>query len=188
MSKKLYSLRDLKQYLKPGDFMLTTLEGSNLSKIIRFVEKTYSKDRAALYTHANIIIGINENNIKFLDTLMTVKITTSNDYANRPCAIFRIKNIDQKIIDDELKKLIKKDLGEKYPIFRLGIFLLKLADNIHWEKKVCSERIMYLIGNVLSRIGICKYSNDWYGWNPDMIYDECINDKDLFELIYEGHV
>ena len=165
--------------LKPFDIFLTCDPASGLSGLILRAERALARDGKAVYSHVNHV----DSNGLFLDTLWKVKHTPPADYNGRPCAIYR-PNLPHA---DKARALsvIRQDMGELYPWQRLPLHLLRLADNIHWNHLVCSERTGKLLHLGFRRNGIFLFEK-YYGLSPDDLHDIFRMHYHLFELIFEG--
>jgi hypothetical protein len=63
--------------------------------------------------------------------------------------------------------------------------MLCLADNIHWNKMVCSERVVKF-GHLILRLHKIFDFERYYGWTPDNIYDFARENPDVFDIVFEG--
>jgi hypothetical protein len=167
---------------QPGDIFLTTHEGSGLSKAIISAEKyVLSEDKDARYSHA---AHFDEKEGLLLDTLWKVQHTPISEYSGHRCAIYR-PVCDPQNLNFALAES-RKDLGQRYPWQRLILHLLKLADNIHWNRLVCSEceaKFLHLI----FRMEGCFDFEHYYGVTPDWLDDYC-RSSDRFETILDGEL
>lgn len=175
--------------LRKGDLILTAFPGSSVvSKLIRFFEKVYSKDKEALYTHVNFLSEVDVENDKYeiLDTKWKVETADLFEgYTGSPCAILRIKIAKPAEIDFAVKTIKESDEGKSYPVARLILHMFRMADNIHWNREVCSERGAKLWHLILRLYQIFVFER-YYGWTPDGIYDFVKSNPEIFEVVFEG--
>lgn len=152
------------QDIEFGDIFLTTHGTSPLSNLIVCAEKFLSKDKKATYSHAGFI----DENGKILDTLWRVRYSDLCEYQGRKCAIYR--PVAPLTLVYAAAQTVRKDIGKKYPWQRLFLHLFRIADNIHWDRLVCSERTAKFLHLIFRNSG-CFDFEKYYGWTPDMLHD-----------------
>jgi len=168
--------------IRVGDIFLTTDPDHLLSKmIIKVQKKLLSQDKKAECSHAaHFCIDGN-----LLDTLWIVKSNPLNSYKGKPCMIYR-PLVYRKDLINACTVLRKKVLGKRYPWIRLILHLSGLADNIHWNRRVCSENVCYMLHLAFRNIGVFDFEH-YYGKSPDWIADIC-KASPHFDLVYKGVV
>ena len=165
---------------KGGDIFLTTHPGIGLGKCITWAQaKLLSKDHKARYSHAAHFTRPGF----LLDTGWFVEYRSIKNYTGHQCTIYRPVEIPSSYIM-EADKVIRQDLGQRYPWQRLILHFLGLADNIHWNRLVCSEREAKFLHLIYRRIGCFDFEH-YYGITPDWLDDYCRSSK-RFETIFEG--
>ena len=163
---------------RAGDVLLTTLPGSGLSSAIIRTQRRLSPDGYARYSHAAHFdcAGV------LLDTLWTVQLSYIEDYEDRPCAIYRPMCSRGPL--ERAVNTLRLDLGQRYPWQRLFLHLFGLADNIHWTRLVCSERVARMLHLAFREDGVFDFERH-YGWTPDML-DDHLRTSYEFKLLWEG--
>jgi hypothetical protein len=184
------TLRYNSYLIKKGDIILSTVPAGKgfLAGGIRFFQKMHSKDKDAFYTHCMFVSEVDHFNhiYKIFDT--SVKIEERDffeNYSGHPCTVVRVKIAEDSKIDEVCRILINKDSGKRYPFLRLFLHMFGLADNIHWDRLVCSERVAKYLHLILREHRIFSFER-YYGWTPDNIYDFTLDRQDIFEFVYEG--
>lgn len=175
--------------LKKGDIILSTVPGKGLlAGGIRFFQKMYSKDKDAFYTHCVFVTEVDHFNhvYKIFDTSVKIEEKSLFDnYSGHPCTVIRAKLAEDSQIDRASKSIINRDSGKRYPFLRLFLHMFRLADNIHWDRLVCSERVAKYLHLILREHRIFSFER-YYGWTPDNIYDFALDRQDIFEFVFEG--
>ena len=183
------TLYDVRGVLRKGDLILTTFPGiSVVSGLIRFFEKIYSKDKHAVYTHANFISMVDlENGVyEVLDTRWKVeRVGLFEAYRGSRLSVLRIRHAPDEAVDLAVERMVASDEGETYPVWRLFAHAFRLADNIHWDKMVCSERAIKMWHWIARTMGMFDFEN-YYGWTPDDIHDFVKDNNDRFEIVFDG--
>lgn len=169
--------------LQPGDVFCVHGNMGLVSAGIRMVEKIWSKDNEATYGHSGIITDHAGNT---LEALWTVKESNISQYKGQKVIIARpTHTLSGKGITEGQKRLaiaaIKaKHLGQYYPIYRLGMHLVRpLAKIRTFGRLVCSEV-------TAKNLHLLQVRHSQYeGTNPDMLADEWKHWRN-FEIVHEG--
>jgi hypothetical protein len=147
-----------------------------LDILINFVQKLYAKDNKSIYSHSGIIIDDLGNTWEASKTVCSKNIFT--DYKDKDILVVRYNDLTEVKFDIGYVR-VKQYAGDKYPWYRLILYILRLEKYIHWTKMVCSE----LVAKYLNSIG--ARHNYWFGTNVDDLHDEYVNYK-IYTTIYEG--
>jgi len=162
--------------VKRGDVFCSAFPGARLGWLIKVVETIRAKDWHAAYSHAGIIIHKDGETVESL-----WKVKSQNIYeAYKGCTVLiaRYNALTQGKYYIGLR-MLNKNIGKRYPIFRLPLHLLGLGRFIHWKKMVCSE----LVAKFLHCVG--ARHRHYFGVNPDDLADEFKNWK-IYEVVFEG--
>ncbi len=164
--------------LQPGN-LFCSRNPMALGRAICAVEKFYSVDNEAEYSHAGIITNTHGMTLEALWTVKPQNIYTA--YKGTKVLICR-----HELMDDEAYwkgyNAVRKHIGQVYPFWRLVFALyLPAAKYINFlDRLVCSE----LVGKFYSVGGIPGFEH-YHGLTPDHIADRAKNFKG-FTIIYEG--
>jgi len=164
-----------------GDIFCTE-NSMYLGRAINVVSALYSSDRKSRYTHAGIMLSSWET----LESLWLVEShNIFSHYQGKHILIARPIGMTQNSFLQGYNG-IKKHIGQIYPIHRLFLHILNLAQFIHWNRLVCSE----LVAKFLYKSGFRH--GEYFGTSPDMIADEIRYQLNAnrtgprYEIIFEG--
>jgi hypothetical protein len=164
--------------LQPGDCFVVKTD-SRIAGLINWGERLKSKDNAADYNHAGIIVSGDGTTFESLAHIAHYDI---DGYKGYPLYIVRHLEMTPERFQAGYGGINKFDHCD-YPWWRLFLHLAGLAKFIHWSYPVCSE----LVGRFLYEAGLFK-STGW-GWNPDDfsdLWDESKNWKLIFKGKWDG--
>lgn len=164
---------------KPGDVLFTTLPGSTLSEAIIRAERRLSPDKQA---HCSHVAQFSFQPAILLDTRWKFQLTPFKHYQGRPYAIYR--PLCNPAFMKEALRRTKEELGASYPYWRLPLHLLGLADNIHWDNLVCSERVCRTLHWAFRQHGVFDFEK-YYGKTPDWLYDYVVSHPQHFQFFKE---
>ena len=162
--------------LRPGD-IFCTINPMALGKAINFVQKVWSGDDQAIYSHAGIITSEEGDT---LEALWTVKQSNLSKYKGKQVLIGRHRDMTPAKHNAAIYQIKQRHEGQWYPIHRLIFHLIPpLAKYIHFSNHpVCSElAAMYLVA--------AKFIQKWAGKTPDYIAD-MITKWFWWEIVFEG--
>jgi hypothetical protein len=150
--------------LKPGD-LFCTRNPMALGRAICGVQKWYSADNKAEYSHAGIIISAKGMTLEALWTVKRQNIFTA--YKGTKVLICRHELMDQEAYWKGYNAVVKH-IGQVYPFWRLAFALYPpVAKYINFlDRLVCSE----LVGKFYSTAGIPGFEY-YHGLTPDHIAD-----------------
>ena len=171
-------MKSISPIVNSGDIFLTTDPEEGISKAIVWAEKKLSKDHQANYSHV-AIVDVNE---QLLDTLWTVRYSPLTAYKGKPYRIYR-PLVEETYLINALAEA-RKSLGVRYPWQRLLLYFVGLADNIHWDRRVCSENVAKTLHEAFKQVRVFDFEK-YHGMSPDNIDDICANSP-FFSLIDEG--
>ena len=161
--------------LKPGDLFLTASSGF-LYRIIMAIQRFWSQDDQAQYSHAGIVL--NQNGDIFEATGKGITEGSFYDHAGKPVLIARHSDMDLALFQHAFEKIYKLR-GNPYPVHRLFFHLFPpIAKYWGVGMAVCSE----LVAEFLYFADILDY---WMGVNPEELEEIFRHWKD-FEIVYEG--
>ena len=163
--------------LQPGDFFCTR-NPMALGRAINFIEKLWSKDNEAEYSHAGIIT---DSAGTTLEALWTIRGNELDAYAGQKVIIGRWIHMTPERFQKGLDE-VQDDVGRIYPFWRLLFFMAPGAAK--WISSgrftVCSELVcQFLLGAGFKEIG------RWQGWDPEDVAD-MIQKWRTVEVLYEG--
>ncbi len=161
--------------LRPGDFAIVGSK-SILGKAISDAESREALGDSR-YIHAFLVL---DKCGSILDTDWRVRYAKIQDYKGCQALIGRYKYLRSSDWTRARTVLIK-DLGERYPIWRLLLDKLGLGRELHGKKMVCSERV---VRGLWLSTGMEEF-RDFWGWLPSDL-DEIIRHWDQFEKVFEG--
>lgn len=172
-----------KPELQAGDVFCVDSAGP-LSSVIKAIERFNSKDNAADYGHAGIIIDPHGGTFEALATLRYGDISR---YAGRRVLIARpMRSTSQGYItlskkQAQINQIIRDHRGQIYPAWRLLFHLVPpLAKYLSFGSYlVCSELVAKYLNLIDARTGPCS------GINPDDLADKWI-DSSRFKIIFSG--
>jgi hypothetical protein len=168
--------------LKPGDIFCSS-NPMSIGVLINAVQRLWATDRQSKYSHAGIIVS-------------SGGMTLEADWHVDGFCMFQKFHGDNVIIgrwigmtNDKLMeglKGINSHIGNFYPVHRLILHLIRVANLFHWHRLVCSE----LVAKFLYKMGARHPA--YFGTNPDHIADEIHDDLNAdrtgpkFEIVFEG--
>ena len=162
--------------LKPGDLFLTASPGL-VSSLIIAMQRFWSQDDHARYTHAGIILNHAGD---VFEMVGKGAVTNGSLYAykGKPCLIARHEAMTPVAFECAIQKSFKR-LGDIYPVHRLLLHIFPPAAK-YWGvgMAVCSE----MVAEFCYFAGITDY---WMGVNPDEL-EEMFRHWKGFEIVYEG--
>ena len=161
--------------LLPGD-VFATRNPMALGRAINAIQKFWSYDNEAIYSHTGVIVDYNGVTLECLWTVRHQNIYEA--YQEEQVIIARyekLKNFNSSFIT------ILEHFGQWYPVYRLLFHLIPpVAKYVHFRKHlVCSEfvaKFLHLVGG---------RHEHWHGTNPDMLVDEWRHWKN-YKIIFEG--
>jgi len=163
--------------LKRGD-IFTSTNPMALGRAIMAVEKLWSKDNDADYSHAGIIT---ETEGITLESLWRIKAGHIDDYKGDRVLIGRWSGMTNDAFWKGMDA-VSDNIGRIYPFWRLPLFIIPFAAKYARSTKdtVCSE----LVAEFMRGAGYPAVSCI-SGQNPDDIAEIIEHYKDM-EIIYEG--
>jgi hypothetical protein len=166
-------------HIKPGNIFCTE-NPMWLGRSISAIQKFWSVDNEATYSHAGII---ETSGGETFESLWTIKRSHINKYLGKRILIGE-SNIPIQTQLDALYKVVKDHQGQWYPFWRLGFHLLPpLAKYISSGKfPVCSE----LVVKKEIQSGVKIWGKRWQGKNPDHVADAIRKWKGVYTVVYEG--
>lgn len=163
--------------LRPGDCFVVRTE-SWIANAIIAVEHIISPDHEAEFNHAGIILDVDGNTFESLKNIDHYNI---KEYIGCPIFIARHIDMTDKKFQEGYASVLKYD-GQKYPWWRLMLFLTGWADDLYRiDRPVCSE----LAALFLKGAGLREHT---WGTSPDNLADEWAvgyQYVNLFEGIWE---
>lgn len=165
--------------LQAGD-VFGTRNPMALGRAINVIQRLWSHDNEAKYSHSGIILNSKGDTFESLWTIKKQNIW--NEYVGKEIIIARPLGVDPRVIDKVLKGLIAKHEGQWYPVWRLPLHILPPLAKIMWlNRPVCSE----LTAKYEWGIGIRH--GQWAGTNPDTLADEWRRWKNI-KIVWEGEL
>jgi hypothetical protein len=161
--------------LKAGDIVVTH-SPCVLSSLISWAEKRDPVSDSR-YSHSFIVIS---DAGAILDTLIRVSYGRIDNYRGSQVLIGRWVGQLQHSRETAIWE-ITKDLGQRYPIWRLVADFLYVGRLCHFREKICSERVTRFLSLLTGR----PIFADCWGWTPAelaVVIEEWRN----FQIIYEG--
>jgi hypothetical protein len=162
--------------LKPGDVFLVQSPGW-VSRWIMAIQRFWSADNAAKYTHSGIITTSNGNTIEMVGKGVVNALLS--DHGGKPILIARHDTMDLPTFAAAIPNTHRR-LGESYPVYRMLFHLFPPLAKCGVSRVVCSE----LVAEFLYFSGIIDY---WPGVNPDEL-EEMFRNWKGFEIVYEGNL
>jgi hypothetical protein len=169
--------------LEIGDIFCVGNSSSWVSRSICFFEKLYSSDKQAIYSHSGIITSNLGNTLEMLGRGFECQ-NIYDEYIGEKIFISRYIGTESMNINSAIQKTWEDYNRKIYPYWRLLVHSLPYKLRFDMSGiPVCSEMVQ-------SYLDLIKNGNEkgWHGWNPDMVSDECHNDKNNFVTIYEGEL
>jgi hypothetical protein len=165
--------------LRPGDRFVVKTKGFVANAIIS-IEHIISPDHEADMNHGGIIIDKEGNTFEALSKIDHYNI---KQYIGCPMVISHNKFMTDERFLRGYKSILQYD-GQKYPWWRLVLFILGLADDLHRiNRPVCTE-LLRMFDN-----GSSIWLNEPWGTSPDNVHDQwnCdINEEIIFDGIFDG--
>ena len=162
--------------LKPGDLFLTASPGL-VSSLILAMQRFWSQDDHARYTHAGIILDP-AGDVFEMAGKGAVADGCLYINAGKPVLIARHETMTPVVFEQAIEKTFRRR-GESYPVYRLLLHLFPpLAKYWGVGMAVCSE----LVAEFLYFSDVLPY---WMGVCPDEL-EEMFRQWKGFEIVYEG--
>jgi hypothetical protein len=161
--------------LKPGDifFLLGT---TWIDAIINLWQAVTGGDKRSSVTHCGVILNA-AGDTQETTSWRCQNLNIFQDHPGSLVYIFRPLAPPEKL--QEGIGSIKDQLGKIYPYHRWFLFVLGLAQHIHWRAMVCSEQTArHLAGAGLREA--------WWGISPDRLFDWAGKLTVNFWLVYFG--
>jgi len=152
-----------------------------LGAVIRGIERLWSRDSAANYSHSGIITSVNGDTFEALWTYAEQNIHVN--YGDNKVLVARYTGtprIGKLHPHTAIARLRREYKGRMYPFWRLALHMIPPLAKINaFNRPVCSE----LVAMYLHMIGARPFP--WPSTNPDTLVDEWRMWRD-FEIVFEG--
>lgn len=164
----------MKITLQPGDRFYVHNKGC-VPDLINIFQAFKSKDKKSEFSHSGLIIDWNGQSA---ESRKKINMYHINDFVGCPIMIVR----DNKMTPEKFIEgwaYVRKHLGKTYPVLRLGLFAIGMADKIHWEHPVCSEFV--------SKFDVGAWlRHEWWGLSPDNLADEARDNPTRYQILFKG--
>jgi len=171
----------MKISLCPGDIFLSR-NPMRFGKTICFMERIWSKDNCAEYGHSGIVTSTRG---RVLESSWKVQIGNLKHYEYKKVLIARYKFIKPDKFKFALETVARKHLGQWYPVHRLLLHALNIAQFVHWKKVTCAELTVQFLHLLCRDENLYEFEH-WYGWTPDDLHDVFRRWTGFFDIIFEG--